>query len=353
MTDTSSIGPQWPPLPTSHRRVKGIDNRGVIRDITGLGRLLDDLAVLRRELAAAEATRLSVRAVVADDVLEAGADGLKPWGEALIPLGGGRRELEGHSLVYLGWNDPERASSGEDLDRALGYVDRAAKRGRRDASGILHRTEAGGYRLWVPTQAERHGGRRVLAGVAALYERFGWTADETGQILAHPSSLIALGEHGGEIVGAALVEPSRVELGDGVELRIAEFTEAATRGDHRGRGLYSALCLTLMEELHRLSSADAFLDGRLDVAFGESSGQDLGVLMAATHLGRTFSLRSPLVQRLGWKGYLPQHVPIADAPRSTPYNDLFPTFISPADLERFVAGTSGVAAAGQGSEAAI
>ncbi len=127
----------------------------------------------------------------------------------------------------------------------------------------------------------------------------------------------------------------RIHLGDGSALRIVEFTEAATLKSHQGRGLYSAICATLMLELARRSRAGELDGGALDVAFGESSGHDLGVLIAAIRLGRTFSRQVVGERDLPFPGYLPQHVPIAGAPRSTRYNDLFPTFLSRRGLYEF------------------
>lgn len=341
MADTSSIGPQWPPRETSHGRVKGIDNRGIVRGEEHLADLLGRLESFAREAAAGGADRISIRALVADELIEAHREQLGRFGEAIVPLESGG-ELEGCSLLYLGWNGEDRRSAGEDVARALANIETAAARHRRRPAEIRERVESQGFALQVLSMEERLGNDRIKDDIARLYRRFGWSAEDTLQILGHEQSLIAVGFEGEgerrEVVSAGIAELSRIELGDGVPLRIVEFTEAATLKSHQGRGLYSAICAILMLELARRSRAGALDGGALDVAFGESSGHDLGVLIAAIRLGRTFSRQVVQERGLPFPGYLPQHVPIAGAPRSTRFNDLFPTFLSRRALYEFADG---------------
>lgn len=346
--DVSSIGPQWPPRPTSHGRVKGIDNRGAIEDAARLDSFLDELETTWSDLvdpgdpdergrrpSSRPCDRLSVRALVADSLLA--TERLAPWVEALLPLDGAGRRLADLSLVYLGRNAAGRATDARDVKRSLDHLRIARERESRSAASVIARAREGGYALHVLSRDERLHDAKILAGVARLYERFGWNAEEVRSILAARDSLIAIArERGGAIVSAGIAEMSHVSFGDGRDLRIAEFTEAATLDSHRGQGLYSGLCATLMGELAELSKRRELLGGALDLAFGECSGQDLGILIAAKCLGRTFSRHVIRERGLPFEGFLPQHVPIAGAERATRYNDLFPTFISRADLYAFV-----------------
>jgi hypothetical protein len=338
MADTSSIGPQWPPRETSHGRVKGIDNRGIVRDRERLAELLGVLEAFAGGFRESGADRISIRALVADSLIEAERAALEPFGEAIVPLESGG-ELEGCSLLYLGWNGAERQSAADDVERALSNIVTAVERSRRRPAEIRERVERQGFALSIPTMDERRGDDRLGEDVAGLYRRFGWSAEDTRQILEHEESLIAVAREGegdeARVVSAGIAELSRIDLGDGASLRIAEFTEAATLKTHQGRGLYSAICATLMLELTRLSRRGEVEGGEIDVAFGESSGHDLGVLIAAIRLGRTFSRQVVGERNLPFPGYLPQHVPIAGAPRSTRYNDLFPTFLSRRGLYAF------------------
>lgn len=69
-----------------------------------------------------------------------------------------------------------------------------------------------------------------------------------------------------------------------------------------------------------------------DISISYHGFNEQGVLKAVKSLGRTFSYEVVKKASLPFKGYLPQHVPIAGAPRNTQYNDLFPAFITKGKL---------------------
>ncbi|MEM1178904.1 MAG: hypothetical protein AAGM22_11215 [Acidobacteriota bacterium] len=347
MTDTSSIGPGWPPAVSSCHRIKGIDTRGVIRESAQLGALLDSLEAESERLNHPDdggCDRLSLRALCDESVIARSLPRIEPWAEAVLPLDDG----SGRLLVYFGRNAGSRPCDAADLDRALANVEIAEQRDVEKAAAMLRRVSDGGYGLRILTADERRGSEEVLLGVADLYRRFGWNRDETRDILQNPGSLIAVASTGGpgrrgeEIVCAGIAELSHLEFGDGEELRMAEFTEAATLSTHQGRGLYSGVAATLMLELARRSAGQDLLGGELDLGFGECSGHDLGVLIAARRLGRRFARTASKQRAWPVRGFLPQHVPIAGAPRSTRYNDLFPTYFSRQTLYRFAESRSAV-----------
>ena len=338
MTHTSSIGPQWPPEKASYGRVKGIDSRGCINSSARLSELLATLEELERSLEPLVVDRISIRALIADQVLAEHGDMLSPWGEALIPLNGCGNELEGLSLLYLGRNADSRSVHPEDLERSLGNVSKAEQLRPRPASSMVARAKKGGYRVRILDPEERRSDPVLQREMAGLYSRFGWSPEDTLEILANPAGLIAVAEMDGIPVSAGIAELSHTVFDDGLQLRMAEFTEAATRNRHRGKGLYSAIVAVLSAELERRSRAGQILGGELNVAFGECSGHDVGVLIAAKRLGRSFSRSECRRRGLSFAGFLPQHVPIAGAPRATPYNDLFPTYLSRDSLYRFVTG---------------
>ena len=334
-THTSSIGPQWPPEKASYGRIKGIDNRGRIEGPAELADLLGRLTALKETLEPLILDRISIRALVSNGLLAEHPEMFRPWGEALIPLEGCGSSLEDVALVYLGGNGESRATDSNDLERCLKNVATAESRDARSASAMIDRARDGGYAVRILGEGERRTDAGLHGSMAELYSRFGWSPDETREILANPSSLIAIAEHEGQPVSAGIAELSHIAFQDGHQLRMAEFTEAATRASHQGKGLYSAIVATLSRELAERSRAGQILGGELNVAFGECSGHDLGVLIAAKHLGRCFSRRVCRDRGLAFEGFLPQHVPIAGAPRSTPYNDLFPTFLSRDTLYAF------------------
>ena len=337
LSHTSSIGPQWPPERASYGRIKGIYNVGLLRrseDLDGLG---NELEQLLKRLEPVVSDRISIRAWVSEALVREPHPQILRWGEAVVPMTGCGAPWDGTCLVYLGRNAKSRSCDDRDLERSLENVAIAETKGPRSAAEMIRRVSEGGYALRLPTREQRLGDVDLLRNMADLYSRFGWEAEEVRAILANPNSLIAVAEHEGVPVSAGLAELSCISFADGNALRIVEFTEAATKSVHRGRGLYSGIVATLCRRLVDMSNRQEVLGGELQLAFGECSGHDLGVLIAAKHLGRTFSRRVGLEWGLPLAGFLPQHVPIAGAPRSMPYNELFPTFLSHRALVDFAA----------------
>ncbi|MEO1088595.1 MAG: hypothetical protein AAFY88_30545, partial [Acidobacteriota bacterium] len=200
MTDTSSIGPGWPPAETSCGRIKGIDTRGVVRKRSQLEALTASLEALAQELGTPESgacDRLSLRAVCDEDLVARSLADLEPWVEAALPLDDGSER----TLIYLGRNGSSRPCDRADLERALDNVETAERRGPQGARTMRERVLSAGYGLRILSRTERLRDDAVLSGVAELYRRFGWDRDETRQILGHPQSLIAVatvgsGRHG-------------------------------------------------------------------------------------------------------------------------------------------------------------
>ncbi|MEM9555773.1 MAG: hypothetical protein AAGC60_16080 [Acidobacteriota bacterium] len=303
----------------------------MVRTAERLEDLLRSLEVLRGHLRPGGPDRISLRAVVDDDLLLEHATTIETWVEAALPLSG---VLTGCSLVYLGANHASRACNPADVERCRRNVERAAAESVRSASAVAERALTHGYRLEVLDAEQRLGDPRLVAGIARLYRRFGWSDSDTRRLLGSPDTLLGVAWRGDEVTCAGLAEQVLLRFGDGEELRLAEFTEAATHDAHRRRGLYSAVCGALMAELVDRSRRNAVLGGGIDLAFGECSGLDGGVLVAATRLGRRFACRARI--DLPFAGVLRQHVPIDGTPRATPYNDLYPTFITADALERWV-----------------
>ena len=168
-THTSSIGPQWPPEQASYGRIKGIDNRGQIDDLSKLAELLSRLTALRETLEPVVLDRISIRALISNRLLAEHSKMFRPWGEALIPLKGCGSHLEDLSLVYLGGNGQSRATDPEDLKRCLANVTTAEARGSRPASKMVERAVDGGYTVRILNMEERQSSGDLHRSMAELY----------------------------------------------------------------------------------------------------------------------------------------------------------------------------------------
>lgn len=328
---TSSVGALWPPERASFNRIKGIYTPGVIDTPQQLQQFL---GVLRHQVEIyfnrvdSNATRISLRTVVSVDTLQEYCQQLQPYIEALIPLAGTQPTFENSALVYFGVNDKSRQPLTEELDRyrqTLTEIERRAF----SPQEILARTTKNGFQiLTLPVLGSLPADQseKTVDQVSQLYKRFGWEHDDVKEILSNQTNIISVASLDGRIVSAGIAEMVRIPIGK-ESIRIVEITEAATHQDYAGMGLYTAVSTRLLCEICRLSQGNKLLGGEVDIVFGECNGNAPGVLKTAIRQQRTFSV--DIGEKYGFpnSGILPQHVPISGAPRKTPYNDLFPTFI--------------------------
>lgn len=329
--DTSSIGPQWPPKESSFNRIKGIDNREIIRDSNKFIDTVDEIKSListHIQSPEDEIDRLSIRLIVENNVWYENLDQITEIGEVIIPLSGTNRAFENSSIIYLGENSANRQSDRNDLESSINKVNTAIQKNEVSFSDAINRAANQGFELSILQLSDRMTNTEIQFQMSELYSRFGWEKQDVLDILSKPLNIIAVARFGDEIVSAGIAEVSSVKLGDCSCLRMAEITEAATSEKFQKRGLYSSVASKLMVELANLSSASMIDGGQIDLVFGECNGNEQGVLNAVKSLGRTFSYEVVKKANLPFKGYLPQHVPIAGAPRNTQYNDLFPAFIT-------------------------
>lgn len=333
--DTSSIGPQWPPKESSFNRIKGIDNRGVIRDTNRFIDTVDEVkSIISTHIDNPEVAidRLSIRLIVENDVWYENLDQLGELGEVIIPLAGTNPDFENSSIIYLGSNSASRHSDESDLENAISNVNIAIKKEEVSFPVAINRATDQGFELSILQLSDRMISHDIQNQMAQLYKRFGWEKQDVIDILSKPLNIIAVARFGDEIVSAGIAEVSSVNFGDCTSLRMAEITEAATAENYQKKGLYSSVASKLMLELADLSLTNRIDGGQIDLVFGECNGNEQGVLKAVKSLGRTFSYEVVKKANLPFKGYLPQHVPIAGAARNTQYNDLFPAFITKVKL---------------------
>lgn len=324
----SSIGPKWPPEESSFNRIKGLDNRRVIRDGRSFKASVDEIRGVMSEAREGRIDRVSIRLFVEDPVWLSSLEAIGDLGELVIPLSGSSPEFEEVSILYLGSNADSRQPNLGELARSMANVERALGRRIATYSELTQRASNQGYALTLLDLAERTVSEKLQDQMVSLYARFGWTREDVLGILSQENNIIAVAfDDRGRIVSAGIAETSMVKFLDNTELRIVEITEAATEEDHKGRGLYSAVAAELMHEIYVKSEDEDIFGGNVDLVFGECNGNEPGVLKAVKSLGRTFAIEVSRGLSIPFKGYLPQHVPIAGAPKTTKYNDLFPAFM--------------------------
>lgn len=332
---TSSVGALWPPEPSSFGRIKGIYTAGIVSTDQDLGEILGAIghaqSVHFSDLSS-DIRRVSIRAIMDADYIRSLGDQEASLIEAVIPLRGTQGVFENSAMVYFGANHPNRQSLDEEVASYQDNLRSALLVELRDPKQVIERVKSNGFAVGIINFPE-DGPRRefIIDQVSSLYARFGWSRDEVVSILTNPANLISCAVKDDVIVSSCVAEMAAIPVGYKT-LRVVEITEAATRNEYERNGLYSAVSATLLQELASLSSRESVLSGEIDFVYGECNGNAPGVLRTAKMQGRIFSAENGVVYGLPDSGMLHQHVPISGLPRSTPYNDLFPAYLTKEQL---------------------
>lgn len=315
---TLTAGPDttvWPPqFDPSHNRYKGFYSAVLDSELA-----VQDFAQKMqgaRSTAVHTATRLSARAVTDPRLLGDLERVLEPSGmqvEAAIPLHGMDDSLV---VVYTGWNALGRRTPHEQLQQHSRTLDSAVSRPRHNSS------VASGLRIEFIDQATSEATRRgLIPRFAGIYALFGYSDEQTEELLLDPANVIAyVCDTDGDVASTAMAAYEAPRL-DGIDIPMVEITEAFTAPAHRGRGLYRAVSGGL---LSLLLSPDS---PRVAAIYGEGNAAKPRVISAAHQNGRHFSYYER--QEYGVTnpsfGILTQAYRIEDGrPESErlPYNDL-------------------------------
>lgn len=323
---TSSIGAAWPPVEASFERQRGFYMEGVVgpdhasvADFTEQYRDQRSFFGRVHSETGLRATRLSVRAVVASTAVRQIAQ-LMPV-EAAIPLGG---EHQGHHIVYVGANTTGRDVHSNIIDK---HRQRLAEVIDGNLPSPITQADLTSRNIEVSTVRPEQSAE-YLDQFCELYRSFGYDRKDTEELLENPDNTIVFARDvtNGDVVSSAMAEHASIEIAGMGELSIVEITEAITRPDQRGRGLYRVVSGLLTDELVDQSKNG---ESPIHAIYGESNLAAVGVLRAAYQNGRRFSAFDG--QELGIDsprfGILPQNFSVQDGIEQRPYNDFAVSYV--------------------------
>ena len=332
---TSSIGAGRPPREASFYRMKGFYTPSIIDSSHKFREFMREFKEVCYNLSENKLSRVSLRGIISKRLLIEVLPKIRDFLEAIIDLDGAE-DFSENLLFYMGYNTPNRMPKESEIEHYRRNVLEARLAKPKSCLAIIDRALKQEYSLEIISYSNMRQNQRecVLNQMTGLYLRFGWKTKDVEEILSSKNNIIAVAQKEKEIVSAGIAEIARMDIG-GEAFRIAEITEAATLEEHACKGLYSAVSTFLISEIYMRSSRKEFLAGRADLVYGECNGNALGVLKTSSLQGRYFSSETTSNYGLDGRGILPQHVPISGAPRSTPFNDLFPTYLTTKNLNRF------------------
>ncbi len=327
---TSSVGEvTYPPVAASEKRKKGI----YPAVITLPGDLLQLSGEFGQMPLSADTTRISARYFVENAVLSQltpeERERMTPFVEGIIRLSGDGKMFNDCSILYLGKNANDRHTPMELFEKELQAV-----REIMSAPPSTKEHDYSQYSFREITEEDRVN-EGIINQYAELYKAFGWSRDEVINILQNPTNILLGTFVGDQLVSAGMAERAEFAIergGTPHPFVMYEITEAATREEYRGKGLYTKIASELMKVLAKTD---------IDLLYGESNAQAPGVLRAAHTLGRTTSIET--LAQFGFPPrFLEQHVRISGGVNDTrplnEKNDLLPTYMTRDKLLQYAHG---------------
>lgn len=319
INQTSSIGANWPPVESSHNRLRGFYDVAVLDDEESVIDFAGQFEACRLGLESRD--RLSIRAVARSGSLAMlGSVGVQI--EGAIPLAG-QGDLV---MIYTGWNRPARNIEKSYLAAHRQLLVRATERGI-DTKDRLGELAAQGFspKIVNGSTPERQKASLVPA-FTDMYGSFGYDQPAVEELLINPANTIAYIQDGSTIVSTSMAEHGTIEVGGLDPFNIVEVTEASTRSQYRQRGLYKAISGYMIAQL--LSEIQNSAKS-VSAIYGESNLAMPGVVFAASENGRRFSHFD--VSRFGINrpdfGILSQNFRVEDGVETRPYNDFALSYV--------------------------
>lgn len=312
---TSSIGATWPPVESSHHRIRGFYDQRVVRTPDDAANFAAEFEMHRQNMEQPY-DRLSIRLIGCFAALHALDQNGVPL-EAAIPLA---NTEPGLAIGYVGWNAPGRRIDAEHLTAESQLLDDIAGIETKTLDYSLELRRRGFEPHIVDRYTPEANKELLLPRLLTMYEAFGYDEKDVRDILANPDNTIAYIEDQGQIVSTAMAEEAEIAVNDLEPLLIAEITEASTHKDYRRQGLYRLVSGFLTQELlarHRATGRP------LNALYGESNLAVRGVVQAGHDNGRRFSRFDGVLPgaRRPEFGILPQNFHLADGAETRPYND--------------------------------
>ncbi|MEM0106718.1 MAG: hypothetical protein QXD11_01010 [Candidatus Micrarchaeaceae archaeon] len=269
----SSLGSFGEPYYDRHNnRIKGFLTVAIGGDSKPLEEYLEKSLLLMHEN---NASRSTIR------VIAASGENVEMLGfkeEARIPLNNG---WKGYDLVYIAKNSPERMPDVETIEKEDRLIQEALK--NRKSINYLLRND--GFKFEANAIKEED-----IKDVVDLYKEaytrytIEINSENVRKMLENKSAVIGVARYEGRIVSIGIGEIGNVDMQvDGKEKRLAicEISDAATRKEHGGKGLYQGVLATIMPRLI----------GNVHLIFSEARASEISVNQASVNSGFDYAGR--------------------------------------------------------------
>lgn len=322
----SSIGAVWPPVLSSHERLRGFYSE-LLESAGETELFIGQFKNYIGELDTIEgASKLSIRVLATKESVNR-LDEQNITIEGAIPISVSGSKGDDLFVVYAGYNPPDRQISEAKINKHRLLLDSVVSEDVR-GNHTTNVEELGMHIQVVDENKSEENREKLLNKFLALYKIFGYDIEDVREILSNNSITIIFIEDSEGIASTAAAEKAIIPIKGFGNLEMIEITEAYTRPDVRGRGLYRAVSSKLVQFLLENSAIP-------HVLYGESNLAMIGVIKAAHQNGRRFNYfdREDLGISQNTFGILQQNFRIEDGVECRSYNDFA---ISYYNLDKFL-----------------
>jgi hypothetical protein len=304
---TSSVGAAWPPAIASYERMRGFYDQ-LVDSSAEVDTFVDHFHEYAAEAESiAEVSRLSIR-LLTDSAGIADIDRREITIEGALPVD------NEYFIVYTAVNAHNRLASANRLAQHREFLDATIQNPRR--SDLPELSDRAFEPLVIDSSTPQGEKELLIPRFLALYGMFGYNQQDVSDLLVNDANTIVYAEDDDGVVSTGMAEQATITVKGYGDVRIAEITEAVTRPESRGRGLYTAVSAYLVDILRQQDEAP-------HVIYGETNLTMPGAIKAAHSNGRNFSYHDR--ETLGILnpnfGILQQNFKVEDGKEDREYND--------------------------------
>lgn len=267
-------------------------------------------------------TRLTVRAFVSTNLIQAGIFGSSQVPiEAVIPIGrinSANGDQNEYSVVYFGRNRSERNQSVDHASYSSAVELAIRSSSQETINSVAAKSTVNGYSVNILDRGPlTPHAREEIEGLLGVFK---YNSEDVREMLERQSNVIFVATHGNRIVGIGVAERADIFTANGLQIPVMEIVGASVSREHGGNNLYSVISSHLIDHI-------ANAHPEVELVYSETNLGHQSLLQTAADQGRQFATGNPSSENT--YGILQRHAPVQGE-----YTDHIVTYINRDGLDQ-------------------